>query len=133
MQLIQKITSYRAGRYLHGMLLMGVLRAPMSFFDKTPMGRIINRFSKDMESIDTSLPDAISQTLATLVTVITTVVILLYGSWLAVLQLIPLSIIFLVILIELVAGKLSISSILVFFFTSVYTYHLHDNCVDLIL
>ena len=35
-----------------------VLRAPMSFFDTTPIGRIINRFSKDVDVMDNYLTDA---------------------------------------------------------------------------
>jgi ABC-type multidrug transport system fused ATPase/permease subunit len=37
-------------------LLDQVLKAPMSFFDTTPVGRIINRFSKDVYSLDEDLP-----------------------------------------------------------------------------
>lgn len=42
---------------LHTSLLESILNAPQSFFDTTPMGRIISRFSKDLYSIDLELAD----------------------------------------------------------------------------
>jgi ATP-binding cassette, subfamily C (CFTR/MRP), member 1 len=45
----------KASETLHRKLLDSILRAPQSFFDTTPLGRIISRFSKDLYSIDLEL------------------------------------------------------------------------------
>ncbi|KAJ2808735.1 hypothetical protein H4R20_000680 [Coemansia guatemalensis] len=50
--------SISASTKMHQKLLRSVLRLPMSFFDATPLGRIINRFSTDMNACDESLPEA---------------------------------------------------------------------------
>ena len=41
---------------LHSDVLNNCLRSPMLFFDTTPIGRILNRFSKDVDLIDTMIP-----------------------------------------------------------------------------
>ncbi|GAA5907850.1 hypothetical protein JCM8208_001962 [Rhodotorula glutinis] len=54
-----------AARNLHHMALDKVARAPSSFYDTTPLGRIMNRFSKDTDSIDNRLNDSLRMCLAT--------------------------------------------------------------------
>lgn len=43
---------FTAARTVHENLLKAVLFAPIRFFDTTPIGRIINRFSKDVKCVD---------------------------------------------------------------------------------
>ena len=41
-----------AAKKLHNRMLYTIFRSSMSFFDVTPLGRILNRFSKDIEVCD---------------------------------------------------------------------------------
>ncbi|KAG2181050.1 hypothetical protein INT43_008632 [Umbelopsis isabellina] len=52
---VQYYGSLKASRILYKQLLDKVLRAPIRFFDTTPVGRIMNRFAKDFEVVDTGL------------------------------------------------------------------------------
>lgn len=46
----------KASKKLHNQLFTNLLNVPMRFFNKNPLGRILNRFSKDMGIIDELLP-----------------------------------------------------------------------------
>ncbi|XP_062818077.1 ATP-binding cassette sub-family C member 12 isoform X5 [Anolis carolinensis] len=49
-------TTLRASSTLHNTVFYKILQSPMSFFDTTPTGRVMNRFSKDMDELDVRLP-----------------------------------------------------------------------------
>jgi ABC-type multidrug transport system fused ATPase/permease subunit len=44
-----------AGKSFHDKMIRSVLNTPIRFFDSTPVGRILQRFSRDMESVDIHL------------------------------------------------------------------------------
>jgi len=61
---------------LHRKAIMRVLHAPMSLFDTTPLGRIMNRFSKDMDTCDNTLNDSLRMALSTLSQIVGSVILI---------------------------------------------------------
>ncbi|XP_047509490.1 multidrug resistance-associated protein 1 isoform X4 [Pieris napi] len=51
---------WRAAKILHEGLIKNVLKAPLQTFEKTPIGRILSRFGKDVDVVDTTLPMQLS-------------------------------------------------------------------------
>ena len=52
-----------AAENLHRKMTLATIKAPVKFFDSTPAGRILNRFSKDIGSMDDVLPPLFLQAL----------------------------------------------------------------------
>ncbi|KAI8618287.1 P-loop containing nucleoside triphosphate hydrolase protein [Chytriomyces sp. MP71] len=74
----------RAATTLHEAAAKRVMRARTLFFDTTPLGRIMNRFSKDQDNIDNSLPDAFRMFLSTFANAIATFALIIYATpWFA--------------------------------------------------
>ncbi|XP_050687231.1 ATP-binding cassette sub-family C member 2-like isoform X2 [Eriocheir sinensis] len=70
----------RAANSLHARLLSSVIHFPMSFFDTNPSGRIINRFSKEIDKLDKILPAVLQNFLMTLVLVLATLVVIMTAT-----------------------------------------------------
>lgn len=73
----------KAARAIHKKLLNSVFQTKLQFFDVTPLGRILNRFSSDTYTIDDSLPFILNILLAQLFGLIGSISVSLYAlPWL---------------------------------------------------
>ncbi|KAI9398440.1 hypothetical protein POPTR_003G182601v4 [Populus trichocarpa] len=79
----------RAAVQVHNTLLNKLIDAPVQFFDQTPGGRILNRFSSDLYTIDDSLPFILNILLANFVGLLGIAVILSYVQVFFLLLLLP--------------------------------------------
>ncbi|XP_014612653.1 PREDICTED: multidrug resistance-associated protein 1 isoform X1 [Polistes canadensis] len=78
--LAPQLGCWLAARQMHIMMLRAVMRAPLTFFDTTPTGRIISRFAKDVDILDTSLPPQISDSIYCLFEVIATLFVISFST-----------------------------------------------------
>eukprot|EP00775_Hariotina_reticulata_P001784 gene1784-2118_t len=88
------IGSITASRKLHKQLLAKILRLPMSFFDAQPTGRLLNRFTKDTESLDTQMAASVNSALTCLASAFLSIVVVVVVSPYTVLALVPLSLVY---------------------------------------
>uniref|UniRef100_A0A8C1N9Q3 ATP-binding cassette, sub-family C (CFTR/MRP), member 3 n=1 Tax=Cyprinus carpio TaxID=7962 RepID=A0A8C1N9Q3_CYPCA len=70
----------QAARKLHQTLLDNKFHTPQSFFDTTPIGRIINRFSKDIYVIDEVLPSTVLMFLGTFFASVSTMIVIIFST-----------------------------------------------------
>ncbi|KAL3972079.1 growth differentiation factor 15 [Sarotherodon galilaeus] len=86
--------SINAARILHSRLLNNILRVPMVFFDTTPIGRVINRFAKDIFTIDEAIPTNLRACLLCLLGVLGTIFVICLATPFFAIVIIPLALIY---------------------------------------
>ncbi|XP_071617431.1 multidrug resistance-associated protein 1 isoform X5 [Heliangelus exortis] len=84
-----------ASRHLHLNLLHNVLRSPMSFFERTPSGNLVNRFSKELDTIDSTIPPIIKMFMGSTFNVIGACIIILLATPIAAVIIPPLGLVYL--------------------------------------
>ena len=103
------VSMVRASRKLHSDLLANILRSSMTFFDTTPIGRILNRFSRDVETIDNILPNLLRSWMSTFFSVISTIVVIAYSTPVFLAVIVPLFILYHFVQVRPAPGFLSLS------------------------
>ncbi|KAM6306423.1 ATP-binding cassette sub-family C member 2 [Aegotheles albertisi] len=88
----------RASRVMHQQLLSNILHVPMSFFDTTPTGRIVNRFAKDMFTIDETIPMSFRSWLSCFMAIISTLLMISLATPFFALIIIPLAVFYYLVL-----------------------------------
>ncbi|TSP25420.1 Canalicular multispecific organic anion transporter 1 [Bagarius yarrelli] len=84
----------RASRILHSRLLSNILKAPMLFFDTTPSGRVVNRFAKDMLTVDEMIPMAFRSWILCLFGVLGTLFVICLTTPLFTAVIVPLAVVY---------------------------------------
>ncbi|ODV84224.1 hypothetical protein CANARDRAFT_8901 [[Candida] arabinofermentans NRRL YB-2248] len=88
------LVSIQGSKYLHQIMLDSVLRAPMQFFETTPVGRVLNRFSNDIYKIDENLCKTFSMFFSNTIKVSFTILVIVYSTWQFIFMVIPLTILY---------------------------------------
>ncbi|WFD02890.1 hypothetical protein MOBT1_001577 [Malassezia obtusa] len=77
---MQFTLALRASRRLYERLVTSLLRAPPRFFDVTPIGRIMNRLSRDVQTVDTEIRPSLRMLTEALVTLVAILAVICWAT-----------------------------------------------------
>eukprot|EP00047_Mylnosiga_fluctuans_P021846 m.109714 g.109714 ORF g.109714 m.109714 type:complete len:1474 (+) comp9049_c0_seq5:48-4469(+) len=92
--LVSAYAAVSASRSMHAKMLTAVMRSPMAFFDTTPLGRIVNRFSKDVYAIDETIPRSLRSYITTALQVLSIIVVISYSTPLFMVAILPMGLLY---------------------------------------
>ncbi|NXS61308.1 MRP6 protein, partial [Brachypteracias leptosomus] len=83
-----------ASHKLFVQLLRNVARSPMVFFEQTPIGNLLNRFSKEMDAIDSVIPDKLKSLLGFLFNLLEIYLVIIVATPTAAMAIVPLTVLY---------------------------------------
>lgn len=79
----------RASKGIHATIIDNLLSAPISYFQRQPTGRILNRLSSDIESLDTGIINAADAAFGSLTNLLSSLFLILLSSPIIVIAMVP--------------------------------------------
>ncbi|NXE47010.1 MRP6 protein, partial [Casuarius casuarius] len=83
-----------ASHKLFRQLLRSVARSPMIFFEQTPIGNLLNRFSKEIDAIDSVIPDKLKSLLGFLFNLLEIYLVIIVATPMAAMAIVPLTVLY---------------------------------------
>lgn len=83
-----------SSKCLHKSMFNSILRCTMSFFESTPVGRLMNRFSKDIEAVEDQIPMSFKVLARNSFTLLTTLAIISISSPYFLIPLLPIAVVY---------------------------------------
>lgn len=87
--ILLNLACLRGSQLLHKRMLDRVLRAPMSWFNTTPSGRIMNRFSKDIDTVDVTIRFNVRLLMVIALRSVTSLILISVGSVYSIILIVP--------------------------------------------
>ena len=103
------LATYSSSKKLHFKLLQTIVHCPMSFFDTTPSGRILNRFTKDIGSLDYHLPRNLQTFLTDGMGLVGTIYIISFATPMVLVAFIPIAVVYVIMQVLYENNYLSLS------------------------
>lgn len=83
-------TGYKTATVLFNNMLKTIFHAPMSFFDATPAGRILNRCSTDQSAVETQIPSLLESLISFTIQLLGIIAVMATVAWEVLIVFVPL-------------------------------------------